>query len=84
PYRNREAGWADKERIKYRRTLAKLDEIRCIYENYIGEECVLERNLFMVNNSSMLIALFNGLSGGRKSIIDYALRQGLEIAIIHS
>ncbi|MDE6060427.1 MAG: DUF1273 domain-containing protein, partial [Clostridia bacterium] len=68
----------------YRRTLAKLDEIRCIYNNYTGEECVLERNLFMVNNSSILIALFNGLSGGRKAIIDYALRQGLEVSILHS
>ncbi|MBD5092192.1 MAG: DUF1273 domain-containing protein [Clostridiales bacterium] len=84
PYRNREANWVDKERIKYRRTLAKVDEFRCIYDRYMGEECVLERNWFMVNNSSILIALYNGLSGGRKSIIDYALRQGLEVTILHS
>lgn len=43
---------------------------------------MLERNKFMVDNSSLIIALFNGLSGGTKTTIDYALKQGLELVII--
>ncbi len=59
-----------------------MDGIRCIYDEYIGAECMLERNRYMVNNSSLVIALFNGLSGGTKSSIDYAKKQGVEIIII--
>lgn len=43
---------------------------------------MLERNRFMVVNSSLMIALFNGIEGGTKSTIDYARKRGLEIIII--
>ena len=43
---------------------------------------MLERNRFMVNNSSLMIALFDGLPGGTESTIEYAQSQGLEIIII--
>ena len=36
----------------------------------------------MVENSSLLIALFDGKSGGTKSTIDYAKKKGLKIVII--
>ncbi len=41
-----------------------------------------ERNQYMINNSSLVIALFNGLPGGTKQTIDYARAQGLEVIII--
>lgn len=43
---------------------------------------MLERNNYMVNNSSKMIALFNGLPGGTKKTIEYAKQQGLKIVII--
>ncbi len=43
---------------------------------------MLERNRYMVNRSSLLIALFDGLPGGTKKTIEYANQQGLEIRII--
>ena len=68
--------------MRYRNLLQQLDGVRCIYDEYIGAECMLERNRYMVNNSSLMIALFNGQAGGTKSTIDYAKQQGLEIVII--
>lgn len=56
--------------------------MRCIYDNYIGTECMLEWNRFMVDNSSLMIALFSGIAGGTKSTIDYARNKGLKIIII--
>ncbi len=82
PCKNQDCKWSEKEKIRYRNLLKKLDAIRCIYENYIGAECMLERNRYMINNSSLLIALYNGKLGGTKSTIDYAKHQGLEIVII--
>lgn len=82
PCKNQELKWIKKEQERYRKLLKQLDGIRCIYDEYIGAECMLERNRYMIKNSSLLIALYNGLPGGTKSTIDYAREQGLEIVII--
>lgn len=82
PCRNQDSLWSAVYQERYRRLLMQLDGIRCKYDEYNGAECMLERNRFMVNNSSLMIALFNDLPGGTKSTIDYAKRQGLEIVII--
>lgn len=82
PCRTQDIKWSIKNKERYRNILTQLDDIRCVYEEYIGVECMLERNRYMVNNSSLMIALFNGLSGGTKSAINYAKKQGLEIVII--
>ena len=82
PCRTQDIKWSGRDRERYRNLLTQLDGVRCIYDEYIGAECMLERNRFMVNNSSLMIALFNGLSGGTKSTIDYARSQGLETIII--
>lgn len=36
----------------------------------------------MVNNSSLLIALYGGIPGGTKATIEYAEKQGLKIEVI--
>ncbi|MBD5099789.1 MAG: DUF1273 domain-containing protein [Clostridiales bacterium] len=82
PCKTQDKMWQYKDRERYRGLLKQLDGIRCKFDTYIGPECMLERNRFMVNNSSLMIALFNGLYGGTKSTIDYARNQGLEIIII--
>lgn len=82
PCRTQDSKWADKDKARYRELLQKLDSIRCIYDEYTGTDCMLERNRYMVNNSSLMIALFNGQAGGTKSTINYAKQQGLEIVII--
>ena len=81
PCKTQDIKWADRDRKRYKKILKKADGIRCIYDEYT-EGCMLERNRYMVNNSSLMIALFSGLSGGTKSTIDYARSQGLEIIII--
>lgn len=82
PCKTQDIKWSSKDRERYRNLLSQLDDIRCIYDEYIGVECMLERNRFMVNNSSLVIALYNGLSGGTKSTISYARERGLEIIVI--
>ena len=60
----------------------KLDAIRCIYDEYNGAECMHERSHYMVSNSSLIIALYNGLPGGTQKTIEFAKQQGLEVVII--
>lgn len=82
PCENQDSNWSAKNKARYRLLLNQLDKIRCIYEKYTGVECMFERNRYMVNNSSLMIALFNGKPGGTQSTIEYARQQGLEIRII--
>ena len=42
-----------------------------------------ERNKYIIDNSSVLIALFNGKAGGTKQTVDYAKEKGLKIKIIN-
>lgn len=82
PCRTQDVKWSTDDRLRYRKLLEKLDGIRCIYDEYIGSKCMLERNRYMVDNSALLIALFNGLSGGTESTINYARKQNLDVVII--
>lgn len=82
PCKTQDKLWNEKDRQRYKNILEKLDGIRCIYNDYIGPECMLERNRFMINNSSLVIALFNGTNGGTKKTLDYAKRCGVKIVVL--
>lgn len=82
PCKTQDKLWQDKDKKRYRTLLNQLDNIRCIYDDYIGSECMIERNRYMINNSSLIIALYNGTNGGTKRTIEYAKKQGLKIVIL--
>lgn len=82
PCKNQDCKWNSVQQKRYRYLLKKADSIRCIYDDYIGPECMLERNEYMVNASSKMIALFNGLPGGTRKTIEYARSKGLDVIII--
>lgn len=82
PCKTQDKLWKEKDKQRYRSLLAQLDGIRCIYDDYIGPECMLERNHFMINNSSLVIALFNGKNGGTKKTLDYAKIHGLKVVVL--
>ena len=72
PCKTQDKLWNEKDKQKYKNILSKLDGVRCIYDDYIGPKCMFERNQYMINNSSLVIALFNGKNGGTKKTLDYA------------
>lgn len=82
PCRTQDKRWSAKNRARYGAVSAQLDGIRCIYDDYTGAECMEERNRFMVDNSSLVIALYDGRGGGTKKTIDYARKQGLKVTMI--
>lgn len=82
PCRNQDDGWPETDRARYRRLLAQLDGIRCIYDEYCGPRCMHERNRFMVDNSSLIIALYDGRAGGTRNTLNYARSKGLECVLL--
>lgn len=82
PCFNQTKFWNEKDKIRYENIIKKCDKITyvssCNY--YIG--CNQKRNVYMVDNSNAVIAVWNGYSSGTKNTIDYAKQKNLKIKII--
>lgn len=76
PCRDQHAGWHFKEKNEYEEILKVADDIYCLNEKYcIG--CMHQRNRFMVKNSSVCVAFFDGSRGGTAHTVNLAKEDGL-------
>lgn len=82
PYKYQSSTWSLEEQKRHKKILSKADIVRCIFEDYVMK-CMQERNCYMVNKSSLIIALFDGKTGGTKNTLEYAKSQNKEIWIIN-
>ena len=78
PYERQSEGWSDALRKRYARLVADCDYYTLVQKDY-SPECMMRRNRYMVDNSSVLIAAYGGKPGGTMNTLLYALRRGLEI-----
>ena len=81
PCRDQPDKWPAEQQLRYRQLLAACDRIDVLQEHY-SPDCMLRRNRFMVDRSSLLLACYDGLPGGTMSTVLYARRQGLALRII--
>ena len=78
PFEGFEQRWPTAWQKRYNAVMAEADLIRFI-SPYYHRDCFQTRNIFMVNHSSRVIAVFNGEKGGTKNTIDYADRHGVPV-----
>ena len=78
PHPNFEKNRSECEKVRYEKILKSADEVKTISEHYF-RSCYQKRNCWMVDNSSLVIAAFDGKKGGTKNTIDYARRKGRKI-----
>jgi len=73
--------WGAASRARYQALLEQ-----CDYETMVAEQyspgCMQRRNRYMVDHASLLIAVHDGLPGGTRSTIEYAMRQGVSVVDI--
>lgn len=81
PCRNQAEGWNRKQKERYAELLESCDEKTVFSENYTPA-CMQERNRYMVDRSSALIACFDGKPGGTMSTLNYARKEGLNITLL--
>lgn len=67
-----------KEKEQYKNCIEKADKIIYISENYT-DSCMIERNKYMVNNSSLLVAYYYSRIGGTHQTVSYAEKLNKEI-----
>ncbi len=73
--------WPEEQKERYNAILSSCDTVTFVQHQYTPG-CMLRRNRYMVDSSSVLLACFNGSSGGTMNTLLYARRQGVKTIII--
>ena len=81
PFRGFENLWAQEWKLKYNQIIQNADVVRFICTSY-SPSCFQIRNQWMVDRSSLVLAVFNGEKGGTRNTIEYARKIGIRCQII--
>ncbi len=74
--------WSASSRELYRSILERADSVVYVSRNY-HKDCMLDRNRFLVDHATILLAVYNGEQrGGTAATIRYAQKLGREIVVI--
>ena len=75
--------WNAAAKERYNQVLSLCDKVTYVNEAYT-KDCMMERNMYMVDNSDYIIAVWNGKPSGTGKTIKYANNTGKEIYCIDS
>ncbi len=78
PFVGSEDYWPETWKARYRSLLGRADLVKFICSSY-REDAYQQRNQWMVDNSSKVIAVFNGKPSGTMYTIQYAKRQKIPV-----
>ena len=71
-------GWPEEQKARYQRILAACDYETVVQERY-SRDCMQRRNRYMVDHAALLIAVHDGLPGGTRSTVLYAMRRQIMV-----
>lgn len=78
PWEGQSQGWSAPLKKRYARLVGDCDFYTLVQRDYTPD-CLMRRNRYMVERSSVIIAAFSGRPGGTMSTLLYAVRSGLEV-----
>ncbi len=81
PYPKQYTSYDYIDKLRYKSILTQADYISIISPKY-STNCMMKRNKYMVDNSSMLIGVWNGNQGGTKNTIEYANKNNIPCKLI--
>lgn len=82
PFKDFEDRWSDYFKDIHRKILSRADKVTYICEEF-SNAAYQKRNIYMVDNSNHLLALWNGTSGGTENCYKYAEKVGKSITRIN-
>ena len=82
PCANQTEKWTAKDIKKYNNILNLADKITYVSKRRYFKGCMQQRNKYMVDNSNLLLAVYNNGFGGTFQTIQYAKANNLKIKII--
>ena len=78
PFPGQADRWPADQRRRYERLLEECDKRTLIRPDYTAG-CMMERNRYMVDHADLIIACYDGKSGGTLNTLRYALEKGVQI-----
>ena len=81
PCEEQAARWKERDRNRYFSLVAQCDYETMVQHHY-DKGCMLRRDRYMVDRSSMIIAVYGGVLGGTMYTLAYAMKKGLEVNIL--
>ncbi|MNS72409.1 hypothetical protein D3C72_1058200 [compost metagenome] len=79
PFEGQESKWNDESKLRYFNLMSRCDDIVTVCEDGYAPWKLLKRDDAMVDNSSLLIAVWNGKeNGGTYHTIQYAKKRNVE------
>ena len=82
PCHEQDKYWTDKQKKQYNGILARADKIIYISEQY-HKGCMFQRNRYLVDSATCLLAFLEHETGGTKYTVDYAEKKGIKICYLH-
>jgi uncharacterized phage-like protein YoqJ len=82
PFEGQEGNWPDESKIRYYDLMARCDKVVEVCEPGYAPWKMIVRDKAMVDASDLVIAVFNGTSGGTKHTVDYAMGKKKDMIII--
>ena len=82
PCKGQDSKWTASAQERYRSILAQANEVIYVGQEY-NRDCMLKRNRYLVDHSSILLAVYNGTwRSGTGATVRYAQKLNREITII--
>lgn len=81
PCGNQPDKWGIKQRQRYNSLLDSCNSVKVLQINYTPD-CMMRRNEYIVDNSTLMLACFDGRPGGTMKTLLYAERSGVTTIII--
>ena len=78
PFGDQPGRWNEKQRRRYNALIDRADRVTVLQTVYTSD-CMMRRNRWMVDRSSILLACYDGRPGGTMNTILYAERSGLRV-----
>ncbi len=78
PCKTQDKSFSKEEKENYAKMVCSADKVILVSENYTPY-CMQKRNVFMVDNSSILVAYLKQLKGGTFNTVQYADKMDKEI-----
>lgn len=79
PFEGQEGRWSKDQRARFQRFRAAAAGVVVVCEGGFSAASMNRRNEWMVDNSSLVLALWSGKPGGTNNCIEYARKQGARI-----
>jgi uncharacterized phage-like protein YoqJ len=78
PCEEQAARWKERDRNRYFGLVERCDLETMVQHRYTSG-CMQRRNRYMVDRSSLVLAVYDGMLGGTMYTLTYAMRQGVRV-----